>query len=250
MKIRGMNTAFINSEFIIMVEANLGFESEYHQRRFNSMPNVRFRIDHKNQRYGIMTTEAVKYAMCTMMDTVLREQRLHLCPYFVSRDPRGLKKRLREQMNIYSLQFKSAASVFGKQQMALSGKIGGMKDDVVIALQLGVYFSSNPLLEPPYFQCCLWSMSMRTCIIFPNLTMRTGSCTLGLLSVGALRLSKNCKATISSNKEAPCWLQIAAQRQADPRCAIAARSCAARGARKSAPHQRHCPHWSPDHSTA
>jgi hypothetical protein len=35
------------------------------------------------------------------------------------------------------MQFKSAVNVFGKQRQALSGKVGGMKDDICIALQLG-----------------------------------------------------------------------------------------------------------------
>ena len=39
-----------------------------------------------------------------------------------------------------------ALNVFGKQRQALSGKVGGMKDDVAIALQLGIYFSSREAL--------------------------------------------------------------------------------------------------------
>ncbi len=34
-----------------------------------------------------------------------------------------------------SLQFKEAANVFGKGRTALSGKVGGLKDDAVICLQ-------------------------------------------------------------------------------------------------------------------
>jgi hypothetical protein len=44
------------------------------------------------------------------------------------------------------MQFKQAANVFGKQRQALSGKVGGMKDDVAIALQLGIYYSSREAL--------------------------------------------------------------------------------------------------------
>ena len=38
-------------------------------------------------------------------------------------------------------------NVFGKQRQALSGKVGGMKDDVAVALQLGIYFSSREALH-------------------------------------------------------------------------------------------------------
>jgi len=143
-RIRRMNTAFVTSEFIVMVERNLGFEAEHHQRHFNGMPLVRFRVDHKAQRYGVLTTHEIKHAMCTMLNTLLREKRVHICDYFISRDPKGMKRRLREQLEIYSFQFKQAVSVFNKDQMALSGKVGGMKDDVCIALQLACYYSSNP----------------------------------------------------------------------------------------------------------
>jgi len=143
-KIRKCNTCFVGSEIIVMVERNLGFEAEHHQRYFNGMPLVRFRKDHKADRYGILTTQEIKHAMCTLLNTMLRDRRVHLLPNFVSRDQSGMKRRLREQLEVYSYQFKSAASVFNKDQMALSGKIGGMKDDVCIALQLACYYSSNP----------------------------------------------------------------------------------------------------------
>lgn len=143
-RLRNLNTALFISEFVVMVERNLGFEAEYHQRQFNGMPFVRFRVDHKAQRYGVLTTLEIKHAMCTMLNTMLRERRVHLLDYFVSRDPKGMKRRLREQLEIYSYQFKGAVTVFNKDQLALSGKVGGMKDDVCIALQLACYYSSNP----------------------------------------------------------------------------------------------------------
>jgi hypothetical protein len=38
-------------------------------------------------------------------------------------------------------QVKQAANTFQKERIALSGKIGGMKDDVCICLQLACYFT-------------------------------------------------------------------------------------------------------------
>ena len=134
------------SEFIIMVERNLGFEAEHHERHFNGTPFTRFRVDHSAQRFGLLTTEEVKYGMCTLLNTMLREQRVCLLPEIVSQRPEENARRLREQLHIYSMQFKSAVNVFGKQRQALSGKVGGMKDDVVICLQLAVYFSKDPHL--------------------------------------------------------------------------------------------------------
>lgn len=47
------------SEIVIMCERNLGFESEHMQRALNGIPNVRHRIDHAAQRYGIIMNEEV-----------------------------------------------------------------------------------------------------------------------------------------------------------------------------------------------
>ena len=77
---------------------------------------------------------------------MLREQRLSVADPLLSEDPAGNRRRLREQMAVYSMQFKAAQNVFGRQRVALSGKVGGMKDNVVICLQLGVYYSVDPLL--------------------------------------------------------------------------------------------------------
>jgi len=131
------------SEIIIMVERNLGFEAEHHQRALNGLPYTRFRIDHANRRYGILTTEEVKYAMMTLFNNMLRDQRVAFRQPLLSEDPVAARRRIQEQMKVYSFQFKQAVNCFGKQRVALCGKVGGMKDDVVIALQLAVYYSEN-----------------------------------------------------------------------------------------------------------
>jgi hypothetical protein len=119
------------------------FESEHHERALSHLPNTRFRIDHQAKRFGILTTEEVKYAACTLLNTLMRDQRVAFLDPLLSEDPVGNRKRVEEQLRIYSMQFKQAANVFGKQRQALSGKVGGMKDDVAIALQLGIYYSSR-----------------------------------------------------------------------------------------------------------
>ena len=46
-----------------MVERNLGFEAEHHEKALGNLHNVRFRIDRQAKRFGILTTEEVKYQM-------------------------------------------------------------------------------------------------------------------------------------------------------------------------------------------
>mmetsp|Transcript_50159 Transcript_50159/g.80958 ORF Transcript_50159/g.80958 Transcript_50159/m.80958 type:complete len:133 (-) Transcript_50159:96-494(-) len=129
-----------------MCERNLGFESEHLQRALNGLPNVRHRIDHAAQRYGVIMNEEVKYGACTLLNNMLREQRVNVAEPLLSEDPEGNRRRLKEQMSIYSMQFKAAQNAFGWQRVALSGKVGDMKDDVVICLQLGIYYSKQPHL--------------------------------------------------------------------------------------------------------
>ena len=112
----------------------------------NGLPHVRFRIDRAAKRYGILTTEEVKYAMMTLFNNFLREQRIAFMDPLISRDPRASRKRIEDQMRVYSFQFKAAVNCFGQQRVALCGKVGGMKDNVIIALQLGVYYSANESL--------------------------------------------------------------------------------------------------------
>ena len=132
------------SQIIIMCERNLGFEAEHHERALRGIPHVRHRVDHAAKRYGVLTTEEIKHGMCTITNTMLREHRINILKPLLSEDPEPNARRLHEQLTIYSLQFKEAINVFSKTRAALSGKVGGMKDDVVIARQLGIYYSTDP----------------------------------------------------------------------------------------------------------
>jgi 16S rRNA G1207 methylase RsmC len=137
---------FQMSQIIVMVERNLGFEAEHHQRALHGIPFTKHRIDHASQRYGILTTEEIKMGMMTLFNNMLRDQRINLHQPLFSENPDANLRKLKDQLHIYSFQFKAAANAFGKQRVSLNGKVGGMKDDICIALQLAVYFSNQPHL--------------------------------------------------------------------------------------------------------
>lgn len=52
-----------------------------------------------------------------------------------------MRIKLREQLATYSYQVKLAQNTFQKDRIALSGKVGGCKDDICICLQLACYFT-------------------------------------------------------------------------------------------------------------
>ena len=129
------------SRFFIYVERNLGFEAEHHKRALEHIQGVSFYVDQKANRVGVLTTEATKHAMATLVVSMLAERRIHVLPTLYSNEPEMMRTRLREQMETYSAQYKSAPDTFGKDRIALSGKVGGMKDDICICLQLAAYYT-------------------------------------------------------------------------------------------------------------
>lgn len=131
----------------IFVEYNLGFEAEHTQRALHGMPMVTFHRDEKRQRTGILTTLQVKHACCTLVNAMLRERRISVLPEdeIISLSPETIRKLLCNEMEIYSYQFKGATTVFQKDQCALSGKVGGMRDDLAILLQLAIYWTNQKL---------------------------------------------------------------------------------------------------------
>ena len=129
------------SRIFIFVERNLGFEAEHHKRALEHIPGVTFYVDQKANRVGVLTTEATKHAMAQLVVSMLAERRLHILPNLYSNEPDTVRIRLREQMETYSAQFKAAPDTFGKDRMSLSGKVGGMMDDVCICLQLAAYYT-------------------------------------------------------------------------------------------------------------
>lgn len=95
-----------------------------------------------SDRVGCLTSNDSKHAMVALLNAMLREGRVSVKEPLVSRDPAGLRVKLKEQLGVYSFQFKQAANTFGKDAVAISGKVGGMKDDICICLQLGVLYTS------------------------------------------------------------------------------------------------------------
>lgn len=129
------------SPIFIYVERNLGFEAEHHKRALDYLPNVNFYVDQKAGRVGVLTTEQVKHAMCQLVNVMLAERRVHIMNPVVSSDPKGMRLKLREQLETYSYQVKLAQNTFQKERIALSGKVGGCKDDICICFQLACYFT-------------------------------------------------------------------------------------------------------------
>ncbi len=67
---------------------------------FAKCPTHKTKQDHQAKRIGVLTTEATKHAMCGLVNSMLREHRIHIAKNLVSRDPAGIRVRLREQLEV------------------------------------------------------------------------------------------------------------------------------------------------------
>lgn len=132
------------SKIIVYVERNLGFEAEHHEYALRgSDARLSFYEDPAARRVGVLTTAAVKHAMCTVTDSMLRERRIvvHADVVVTNGSLRDLLVCFREQMFTYSYSFKEAPNLFAATRCALTGKVGGCKDDLCICLQLAAYWT-------------------------------------------------------------------------------------------------------------
>ena len=132
-RLRTARSQWLQSPVKIYVERNLGFEAEHHKLALQHLPGVSFRMDPTCDRVGVYTSQTVMHAMFTLFNTHLRGNRVHVIQAAVI--------RLRHQLNVHSCQFKLGVTTFQPDHCAIIEKIGGMKDAIAIALQLGVYFT-------------------------------------------------------------------------------------------------------------
>jgi len=139
-RLRAADAAWQQSTVYCYVERTLGFEAEHHKLNLKNEPMLVFRMDPETDRCGIYTTQNIKHAMAMLLNTMLREHRVNVRQPLVAADP-GTITRLREQMYVYGYQYKVAPNPFTQDKCCLSGKVGGMKDDLIVALQLGIYFT-------------------------------------------------------------------------------------------------------------
>jgi hypothetical protein len=88
-----------HSEVVVFCERNLGFEAEHLERATRGLYRLRHRIDHAAKRFGVLTTEEIKYASTTLVSVMLREKRITIRKPLLSENPAGNAKRLNEQVS-------------------------------------------------------------------------------------------------------------------------------------------------------
>jgi len=140
--VRARDENYACSNVCIIVERNLGFEAEHLFRECrDTIQNSSFVCEPGIERIGVLTTHSRKVAYVGVMNNLLRETRI-----FIDREgwvDCGKNKTttmLLEQLSFFGFAFTRPENAFQKEKMAISGKSSGGKDDLCMALLIGLFF--------------------------------------------------------------------------------------------------------------
>lgn len=127
----------------IIIERNLGFEAEHLFRECKTIENSRFICEpDKNTRIGVLTTQERKLGFVTYTNVLLRENRIFAHDQdWVEVNDNGTRKMLLDQLSFFGFTFMRPDNSFQKEKFAISGKSAGGKDDLCMALLIGIYFA-------------------------------------------------------------------------------------------------------------
>jgi hypothetical protein len=131
------------SQVNIIVERNLGFEAEHLFRECrHTIQNCRFVGEPLCDRIGVLTTQELKLAFVTYTNIIMRENRIFVYDEtkFVDVGSNRTRITLYDQLSFFGFTFSKQDNVFQKEKYAISGKTSGGKDDLCMALLIGMYF--------------------------------------------------------------------------------------------------------------
>jgi len=149
--VRGLELLFprhTGTKFVIMTESNLGLEAAHVANMLKDNHRcVPLRETGPEGRYGVLTTHARKAEFVALLETLLTTNAIVVGKQVVSTDADTALKTLEQQMQQYKM-VTQTGGVFAAQRITFSGKLGAdgkpglMRDDLCIALQMAVYWSS------------------------------------------------------------------------------------------------------------
>jgi hypothetical protein len=132
-----------NSTVHVIVERNLGFEAEHLYRECReTIENCFFVGEPLSDRIGVLTTQSLKLAFVTYSNIIMRENRIFVTDSdsFVDVNKNNTRNVLFDQLSFFGFTFSRPENQFQKEKYAISGKASGGKDDLCMALLIGMYF--------------------------------------------------------------------------------------------------------------
>jgi len=127
----------------IIVERNLGFEAEHVYRECcDSIPNCKFVCEPGIDRIGVLTTHTRKLAYVSVLNIMLRDDRIFGVSVneWVDCGANNTRSVLIDQLSFFGFLFSRVENAFQKEKLSINGKSAGGKDDLCMAMLIGVYF--------------------------------------------------------------------------------------------------------------
>lgn len=131
-----------NATAVLQLESNLAFESQHiiHMLNERNVPRWVALSEGQGGSLGWLTTNERKEAMCFQLRDALRVGNIFLSEGFFSTTMTSGEAigKIRDELCRFAIIVEPAKTMFGKVRKTYSGKIGGMQDDLAIALQLAI----------------------------------------------------------------------------------------------------------------
>ncbi len=138
---------------MLSVESNLGNEAMHHQAYVVSAGISRVVVmteDH--DRAGVRTTNNMKRTMVIIMNDALAHLRLFFYKNMVAvngkRDAKAMVKLLQQQVTSFHRIVEPPLKSHQVPKEIYNGKVGGGKDDLLMALMLGLYMLNVAMSKP------------------------------------------------------------------------------------------------------
>jgi len=144
--IRAVRTNFAEHSFStvnIIVERNLGFEAEHVYRECrDSIPNCEFMCEPGVDRIGVLTTHTRKLAYVSVLNIMLRDNRIFAVDdaEWLDVGKNNTRSMLIDQLSFFGFLFSRVENAFQKEKLSINGKSAGGKDDICMAMLIGIYF--------------------------------------------------------------------------------------------------------------
>lgn len=146
------NPLFAGSIKIFIPENNLGHEATHMMRMIAGRRDVKT-FWQKADRPGICKGANTAYNYVAYVNDLLRSNQLRFSHdlFTVTRGhtPETAKAALQEEMQRYHEEVMLARTDFQRTKTVLTGKTGGMQDDLVIAAMQCIYWESTARTAPP-----------------------------------------------------------------------------------------------------
>jgi hypothetical protein len=135
--------------FVIMTESNLGLEAAHVANMLKDEPRcIQLKETGPQGRYGVLTTHQRKIEFVALLESMLTQDGICIVDNLVSTDATTTLATLQRQLGQYRMISTTGAGLFAPPKISYSGKVGPdgklstLQDDLCIALQMAVYWSS------------------------------------------------------------------------------------------------------------